>query len=153
MANKWQGSVRDERVDFDNVDGYHVSSHGWNSAVYYSKSLPQGKGPEFTPDNYDYKFLEDATLVKDFVLGQQNRAKWDEEGLASLPYIEYEEMIKYVSPIQKHLIKIGYLDKGDDDGIMGPKTEGAIKRYTLNKPNMFEEVWHDIKKLDINPFD
>ena len=153
MANKWKGSVRDERADYDNVDGYHVSSHGYNSNVYFSKSLPKGEGPEYTPDDYDYKFLEDATLVKDLVIGEQNRAAWEESGVASLPYLSYEEMIKYVVPIQKHLIKIGYLDKGDDDGIMGPKTEGAIKRYEYNKPSMYEEAWHYVKNMDLNPFD
>ena len=153
MANKWKGSVRDERLDFDNVDGHHVSPHGWNSAVYFSKSLPQGESTEYTPDNYDYKFLEDATLVKDLVMGEQNRAAWEESGVASLPYLQYEEMIGYVAPIQEHLIKIGYLDKGDADGIMGPKTEGAIKRYALNKPSMYDEAWHYVKNMDLNPFD
>ena len=65
----------------------------------------------------------------------------------------YDELRGYVYPIQRHLIEIGYLDEGDDDGIMGPKTEGAIKRYDFNRPSIFEEEWHGIKNMDMNLFD
>jgi len=65
----------------------------------------------------------------------------------------FDELRGYVYPIQRHLIEIGYLDEGDDDGIMGPRTEGAIKRYEYNKPGPMEEAWHSIKQMDFNPFD
>ena len=153
MEIKYEGNLSDDRVERRNVNGYLLSQQGYNSRVYYSKSLPSKEAPNYNPDTYDYKFMKEAVNVKDLVLGMEFFTQTNQNGYTNKPVLTYEQLAKYVIPIQEHLIKIGYLDKGDDDGVMGPNTQGAIKRYELNKPGIIEEAWHGIKKIDMNIFD
>jgi len=157
MAEKYKSKLVDTRLTDKwgeiqhNIDGYTPPKTGYQNKVYKSKSLP--KAPDYTPDDYDYDFLKDAVAVKDLVISQQNKQATNAAGHTAFPTIGYDELSRYVYPIQRHLIEIGYLDKGDDNGILGPRTEGAIKRYEYNKPGQIEEIWHGIKKMDFNPFD
>ena len=148
---KYVSRIRDNRIKEHNIDGHISPSGGYQNKVYKSKKLPVA--PDYTPDTYDYEFAKDAIAVKDLVIFNQGRQESNSYGNTSLPSMSYDELSKYVFPIQQHLIKIGYLEKGDADGIMGPRTEGAIKRYEYNKPGQIEEMWHGIKKMDFNPFD
>ena len=151
MDKRYTKKLRDDRVKGVNVGGYTTAPQGYKNRVYKSKSLPEA--PNYTPDTYDYEFLEEATAVKDFIFLQQNRAESNRAGHTAYDIKPYDQTMNFVLPIQKHLIEIGYLDKGDDDGILGPKTEGAIKRYEYNRPGMIEEAWYNIKNMDMNPFD
>jgi len=148
---KYISRLRDDRIKEHNIDGYTPPKSGYQNRVYKSKSLP--KAPDYTPDTYDYEFYKDAVAVKDLILFQQARQASNEAGHTAFPTMGYGELMQYVVPIQEHLVKIGYLDEGDVDGVMGPNTEGAIKRYEYNKPGQLEEMWHGIKKMDFNPFD
>ena len=151
IDKRYTHKLRDDRIKEMNIDGYITSSQPYSNRVYKSKTLP--KAPNYTPDNYDYRFIKEAIAVKDLVIGQQNRQRSNEAGHTAFNVMGYDQMINYVLPIQRHLIEIGYLEKGSDDGIMGPKTEGAIKRYDYNRPSVIEEAWYGIKNMDINPFD
>ena len=159
MHKRYKSKLVDERLKDDygnvihNVRGhtFHNNSYGYNNKVYKSKTLP--KAPDYSPDTYDYDFAKDAIAVKNLVMHNQARTASNQAGHTGFPIMGYDELRGYVYPIQKHLIAIGYLDEGDDDGIMGPKTEGAIKRYDFNRPSIFEEAWHGIKNMDMNPFD
>ena len=146
-------SFRDPEVEGRNVHGTPVRDMGWNAKLHYSKSLPKGEAPDYSPDTYNYELLDCMLLVKVMILTNQawdasNKAGWTNREVKG-----YDAYMGYVSLMQKELIKIGYLDPGEDDGIMGPKTEGAMKRYAYNKPNWAEETWHSIKNLDLNLFD
>jgi|7_EtaG_2_1085326.scaffolds.fasta_scaffold02625_8 hypothetical protein len=127
-------------------------NYGYNHRVYYSKALPNGSDLNFNPNTYDYQFLEAAVKIKNIVHNNQSTQMAVQSGLTAKRYLSYEEMMPYVYPIQEYLIGIGFLDEGDADGIMGPKTEGAIKRYEYNKPGIIEETWHSIKNMDLNLF-
>ena len=48
-------SYRDPRIEGRNVHGDAVYDIGWNSNIYYSKSLPKGKAPDYSPDTYNYE--------------------------------------------------------------------------------------------------
>ena len=130
-------------------------SYGWSAKVHYSDTLPYGEGDQFSIETYDYELLNKFMKVKDFALHERNKFQvspnWYND--EKKEWLNYDQQKPFIVPIQQELIKIGYLDPGDDDGIYGPKTEGAIKRYAMNKPSMFEEAWNFVKKLDINPFD
>lgn len=147
-------SLRDSSMKDRNIKGIPVIDYGWSSKVYYSKTLPKGKAPDYTPSDYNYKLLDDMLLVKDFILANQAKAVTNKHGHTNYQRVKgYDEFGFYVIPIQKELIKMGYLDPGDDDGIFGKKTEGAIKRYNYNKPTWTEEAWHWIKGYDTNLYD
>jgi len=147
--------MSDKRFDINWNDSelrtLDVPSQGYNNRVYKSQSLPEA--PDYTPANYDYKFLKSALSVKDLVLFQQGRQAANDAGHTAFNVMGYDELRRYVLPIQEHLVEIGYLDEGDADGIMGPKTEGAIKRYEFNKPGMIEEAFFKLKQSDLNIFD
>tara|TARA_R100000234_G_scaffold68078_1_gene41640 strand:+ start:251 stop:709 length:459 start_codon:yes stop_codon:yes gene_type:complete len=148
---KYVSKLRDDRIKEHNIDGYTPLKYGYNNKVYKSKTLP--KAPDYTPDTYDYDFAEDAIAVKNLVFFQQDRQASNAAGHTAFPTMGYDELKQYVIPIQEHLVKIGYLEEGDVDGFMGPRTEGAIKRYEYNKPTALEEVWHSMKNMDFNFFE
>ena len=153
MAKKYISKLVDKRLKDDrgnvihNVGGhtYHHDSYGYNNKVYKSKSLP--KAPDYTPDTYDYDFAKDAVAVKNLVLFNEYKEATNDAGHTDFPTMDYVQLRSYILPIQEHLVKIGYLEQEDVDGIMGPKTEGAIKRYDYNKPSTVEEMWHGIKSI------
>ena len=159
IKNKYKSKLVDKRLVDDygnqihNVRGHTFlhNSYGYHNKVYKSKSLPVAT--DYTPDTYDYDFAADAVAVKNLVHFQEGRLATNKAGHTAYDVMGYDELMGYIYPIQEHLVKIGYLDEGDVDGIMGPKTEGAIKRYDYNKPGYMEEMWHGIKKMDFNPFD
>ena len=131
-----------------------ISMAGWSSQVHYSKSLPQGEGGNFSPETYDYDLLKSFLAVKDYAL--EERVKYQSSPhwftTEKKDWDSYEDQKPVILPVQLKLIEMGYLDPGDDDGIFGPKTEGAIKRYAVNKPNIFEEAWNIVKNFDLNMF-
>ena len=153
MAKKYISKLVDKRLKDDrgnvihNVGGhtYHHDSYGYNNKVYKYKSLP--KAPDYTPDTYDYDFAKDAVAVKNLVLFNEYKEATNDAGHTDFPTMDYVQLRSYILPIQEHLVKIGYLEQEDVDGIMGPKTEGAIKRYDYNKPSTVEEMWHGIKSI------
>ena len=123
--------------------------------------LIEGQVPDFVQADHPlfvnflkdyYQFLEAAVKIKNIVHNNQSTQMAVQSGLTAKSYLSYEEMMPYVYPIQEYLIGIGFLDEGDDDGIMGSKTEGAIKRYEYNKPGIIEETWHSIKNMYLNLF-
>ena len=77
-----------------------------DGSIFYSTAMPKGGG-----DETKYNKAESDTIMQVLRMGAT-----PEEVLAA----------------QKLMIKLGYLDKGMDDGMLGPKTMGAARRYDSN---------------------
>ena len=82
IDKRYTHKLRDDRIKEMNIDGYITSSQPYSNRVYKSKTLP--KAPNYTPDNYDYRFIKEAIAVKDLVIGQQNRQRSNEAGHTAL---------------------------------------------------------------------
>ena len=76
---------------------------------YYSAAMPKGMGSE-TVYNRD-----EAEII----------------GMVLSPKVTKNDVIK----AQNLLIKLGYLDAGDNDEMLGPITMGAARRYQSNTSN------------------
>ena len=150
---KYKSKLVDTRLKDDygnvihNIRGHQFlhNEFGWRNKVYKNPNLPTA--PDYTPETYDYDFAKDAVAVKNLVLFNEYKEATTDAGHTDFPTMDYVQLRSYILPIQEHLVKIGYLEQEDVDGIMGPKTEGAIKRYDYNKPSTVEEMWHGIKSI------
>ena len=80
-----------------------------DGSYYYSAALPQGAG-----DKTVYNKEESDIITK--VLNPTSPNITPDDVLAA----------------QKLMIKLGYLDPGMDDGMVGPITMGAARRYQSN---------------------
>tara|TARA_R100000278_G_scaffold106921_1_gene83552 strand:- start:5972 stop:6286 length:315 start_codon:yes stop_codon:yes gene_type:complete len=85
-------------------------------SYYYSKSLPQGMGDKTKYDKVQYD-----------TIGKVLRPNYTEAD---------------VMAAQKMLMQLGYLDPGSDDGMIGPMTQGAARRYqsNLSGPAIFDTM-------------
>ena len=99
--------------------------------IYYSGKRPQGSGKltllEYIPEEYTNAL---SVRFKKGLLQRDPRNKKD------------------IIRAQEYLFKIGYLDNIKEiDGVMGPKTRGAIRRLESNVPSPTERVMNWLKKL------